>query len=427
MRSQNKLSSVALLVQATCAVLVNGQITGTAWLVSDDGLLVTAGHILGKETPLDTVEIRFPEDAPLRAHKLNWGFQPTMGIDFAILKIDDWQANRQPLPIALSQEVDGEFILRGYGVTFVDQSGGKGTFLGPFDPQNSQSNRMFVLRSSEIGEGGYSGAAVFSEKLGAVVAVQVEATTKKTGPHRDTILSMPLYRIASYWDQLKKLAKDLRPYDDLNEHDDADYEYDIMLSYANDFSGPWIRKIFYPLFDWFLQDFLGRPVTIEQVSHLSPRSGDYTLNLRNILNKSRCLVPIWSTSYFNSSWCLFECCAMLERERLTGYGTSSNPVRLAIPVLASDCIGFPSFTQNFPDPLDCRDYIVPPSIALGNSDAYFTFRNNLAIWVQQVIEAIKQPPTFQKEWFDLTVEIPEMMKPKCKQPTLSGGYQTWAR
>ena len=38
-----------LLTQATCAVLIEGQIVGTAWLVSDEGYLLTAGHVLGIE------------------------------------------------------------------------------------------------------------------------------------------------------------------------------------------------------------------------------------------------------------------------------------------------------------------------------------------------------------------------------------------
>ena len=38
-----------LLTQATCAVLIKNQIVGTAWLVSDEGHLLTAGHVLGTE------------------------------------------------------------------------------------------------------------------------------------------------------------------------------------------------------------------------------------------------------------------------------------------------------------------------------------------------------------------------------------------
>jgi hypothetical protein len=81
-----------------------------------------------------------------------------------------------------------------------------GEFVGPFDPQNSSGYRLFKLSSKELGQGGYSGAAVVSDELQAVVAIQIEATIAKTGAERDTILAMPLYRIAQSWLQLNQEA-----------------------------------------------------------------------------------------------------------------------------------------------------------------------------------------------------------------------------
>jgi len=39
------------LTQATCAVLKEGQIVGTAWLLSADGYLLTVAHVFGKQEP----------------------------------------------------------------------------------------------------------------------------------------------------------------------------------------------------------------------------------------------------------------------------------------------------------------------------------------------------------------------------------------
>ena len=407
-----------LLAQATCAVLVDGKIKGTAWLVSDEGHLLTAGHVLGKVTPLDEVEVRFSEDVPRRAHKIQWGFQQEMGVDFAVLKIADWPANRCPLPISLPPEVRGGFKLRGYGKTLQDQSTGAGKFLGPFDPQNSPNNRLFQLRSPELGEGGYSGGAVFSETLQTVIAVQIEATQATAGAGRDTLLAMPLYRIAPHWEQLHSLARDLPEESDAHSPENLDYEYDVFLSYVEEYSDTWVRDCFHKLLDWLLQDSLGRRPRMKVVKHSTPKSGAYPLHLREALAKSRCLVSIWSPSYFESSWCIYECAVMLERERQVGYGTLENPTRLILPVVACDGNGFPPFAKDFVDPFDCREYVVPPPVIFEDTETYIAFRNQMTEWADHIIESINRAPMFRKEWLNQIVGIPEKSKLKCKQPIL---------
>lgn len=59
------------LAQATCAVLRDGQVAGTAWLVGDEGHLLSAGHVLGTDKPCDEVEVRFAEDIPRKAYKIH--------------------------------------------------------------------------------------------------------------------------------------------------------------------------------------------------------------------------------------------------------------------------------------------------------------------------------------------------------------------
>ena len=58
-----------------------------------------------------------------------------------------------------------------------------------------------------MAEEGYSGGAVFSEGLGAVVAIQTETTQTRLGAGRDTVLAMPLYRVAHHWKPLRELAR----------------------------------------------------------------------------------------------------------------------------------------------------------------------------------------------------------------------------
>lgn len=65
----SKLSVDELLGQATCAVLREGEVVGTAWLASQEGHLLTAGHVLCKDDSSsdevsDEVQVRFSDDAP---------------------------------------------------------------------------------------------------------------------------------------------------------------------------------------------------------------------------------------------------------------------------------------------------------------------------------------------------------------------------
>jgi radical SAM protein with 4Fe4S-binding SPASM domain len=190
------------LRQATCAVIVDGKVRGTAWLLNREGLLLTAGHVLGETNPVEQVQVRFPEDVPRDAYKIVWSYQKEAGVDFAVLKTAEIPKNRQPLPISLEREPSGEFFLRGYGRSLQDQSSGRGEIVGTYDPQNQPALRLMRLRSPEIGEPGYSGGAVFLEASRAVVGVQIEAAVAKTGAGRDTVLAMPLYRIAKIWEPL---------------------------------------------------------------------------------------------------------------------------------------------------------------------------------------------------------------------------------
>jgi tetratricopeptide (TPR) repeat protein len=205
-RKSMSSSSGSMIDQAICAILIDGQIRGTAWLVTDTGHLLTAAHILGTSNPVNRVEIRFAEDIPREAYKIQWDYQPETGTDFAVLKLTHPPAKHYPLPISLAREVvGGDFRSCGYGVTLQDRSEGTGSFVGIFDPQDFPGNRLFRLRSQELGEGGYSGAPIFSEALQAVVALQIESVIRKVGAGRDTILAMPIYRIAQRWELLQHI------------------------------------------------------------------------------------------------------------------------------------------------------------------------------------------------------------------------------
>lgn len=403
-----------LIAQATCAVIKDGQTIGTAWLVNEAGLLLTAGHLLGTQTPLEHVQVQFLEDIPRTAHKIHWGYQKDMGLDYAVLQVADWPANRQPLPIALSSDVSGSFRVRGYGRSLHDQSAGTGDYIGPFDSQNSPDYRLFMLRSPELGEQGYSGSAIYSEELQAVIGFQIEATTAQVGAGRDTILVMPLYRIAQFLGMFQQFAQ---PEAGLVARD-CDYDYDVLLSYAEDFSGPWVRRYFQPLLAWLLEDALGRRPSIALIDVTSEESTHPGPLFRHALARSRCLVPIWSPSYFESTLGRYACLAMRAREHATACGTAANPIRLVFPVVVSDGHGFPQFTKEFHPPLNCRPYMIPVA-AFESTEAYLHFQQDMQAWINShLLEAISYAPGCRAEWIAFEVQIPAINRPKVQLPIL---------
>ena len=192
MKAYSDISTEELLSQATASVSVDGQIKGAAWLISHDGYLLTAGHIL--DDPHERITVQFAEDIPRRVRDIQCEHDSEAGIDYAILQLQNPLYDRIPLPIALAKAVKGEFVTLGFGETLVSRGTARGRFIGFLEPKNISSNRLFKLDSKQAGERGYSGSAIFSEEVEAVVALQIEATKRSSGAERDTILAMPLYR-----------------------------------------------------------------------------------------------------------------------------------------------------------------------------------------------------------------------------------------
>ncbi|HYH67520.1 MAG TPA: serine protease [Urbifossiella sp.] len=185
-----------LLIQATCAVYLDGKCAGTGWLLDTDGHVVTAGHIVA--TPHDAAEVSFGDNTiRIRADHVVHHNDIAAGLDVAVLKVASADlGGRKPLPIRSPRHPCGRFRVYGFGRTLVTRSSGRGEFIGVYEPGDKADYRLFRLDSKQLGEEGFSGGAVFSDDFRAVVAIQSHAATATFGPGRDTVLAMPLYRIA---------------------------------------------------------------------------------------------------------------------------------------------------------------------------------------------------------------------------------------
>jgi len=204
---------------------------------------------------------------------------------------------------------------------------------------------------------------------------------------------------------------------DAGNLEETDYKYDVFLSYTREFSAPWVDRYFLPLFRWLLQDSLGRDPEVYSVDHETPRNDDSPLYLREVLARSRCLVPVWSPSYFGSSWCRYECIAMIHREYEAGFRTPQNPNGLILPVVASDGRGFPDYAHDLALQFNCRDFVIPAR-RFDDTERYMDFRDQMTSWIRHVATAIEQAPPWRKDWLYLDFSVPENPKPTCTIPRL---------
>lgn len=191
-----------LLAQATCAVRASkdGRTIGTAWLATDEGHLLTAGHVVAPLAEQGEVWVRFPDAET--DERATFVIQPVhdkpAAQDFAVLRLDR-PNDRRPLPFTLVTQADGRVRARGYGDNLRSaQSGGTGvlTPAGNYLRTSSSWAYYFQYETTTLAVTGFSGAAVYSDLAGAVIGIQVEAEGGRQA------FAMPLARIVDYWEEL---------------------------------------------------------------------------------------------------------------------------------------------------------------------------------------------------------------------------------
>jgi len=202
-----------------------------------------------------------------------------------------------------------------------------------------------------------------------------------------------------------------------------DYQYDVFLSYNRKFPyGQWVDEIFYPLFLPYLEDAVNRDVSVFKDTEKTRVGSAWPQRLKNAIAHSRCMVSIFSPSYFRSKWCMKEFWIMYHRQRQLGYLTVENPGGLIVPVNISDGEHFPSYAKEL-QMLDCRDF---NRIGEGvkKTELYIDFQGVLQQWVVDAAAAVKNAPQWDPgwltpEWLDIPVEyVPADNKPNVKKPRL---------
>src|ERR1035438_888841 len=109
-----------------------------------------------------------------------------------------------------------------------------------------------------------------------------------------------------------------------------DYQYDVFFSYRNHpLTSDWIARVVERLNFWLTEELGGQPARIF-FDREGIRVGDrWPDTIREALKTSKCMVGLWSPSYFQSHWCVSEWRSFLARERLFA---ATEPRRLIAPI-----------------------------------------------------------------------------------------------
>ncbi|MBI5852696.1 MAG: toll/interleukin-1 receptor domain-containing protein [Planctomycetes bacterium] len=107
-----------------------------------------------------------------------------------------------------------------------------------------------------------------------------------------------------------------------------DYEYTVFLSYNRRLQvdasgeqsmsavGEWVHDVLHPYLEQWLVEFV--PDARVAFDGKLPQGTRSESGVRDLLQKSRCMLVVFSVPYFSAPWCRAEWHSMLKREKLAG-------------------------------------------------------------------------------------------------------------
>jgi len=98
----------------------------------------------------------------------------------------------------------------------------------------------------------------------------------------------------------------------------VDYKFDVFFSYKrHSLTLDWTRMVHQRLKFW-LNEEMDREALLFMDEECIETGDRWPQKLRDALRASRCMVSVWSPSYFRSSWCVSEWASFREREARLG-------------------------------------------------------------------------------------------------------------
>ncbi len=172
-----------------------------------------------------------------------------------------------------------------------------------------------------------------------------------------------------------------------------DYAYDVFFSYKrHNITLDWTRRVHRLLQFWLSQEIHDREVEIF-VDEDNIEAGDvWPQRLKDALKHSRCMVCVWSPSYFRSDWCLSEWQTFRKREELTNLNSHG----LIVPMRFSDGENFPPEAQNV-QWVDVEPYnLTLPAFWM--SERSLGLEDQLKSLARSVAKTIANAPPFDASW-----------------------------
>jgi hypothetical protein len=173
----------------------------------------------------------------------------------------------------------------------------------------------------------------------------------------------------------------------------AGYAYDVFFSYKrHGLTLEWTRQVHARLKFWLGLELGGREPSLF-VDEDSIETGDrWPDRLKEALKLSRCMVCVWSPSYFQSDWCVSEWKSFLAREKRLGMASHG----LIAPMRFHDGDHFPTEAQSV-QWTDVAPYTstVP---AFWNSHRAIELEDKLKALAATLARIVQRAPQFQPDW-----------------------------
>ena len=171
------------------------------------------------------------------------------------------------------------------------------------------------------------------------------------------------------------------------------YKNDVFISYNHRYQS-WVQDNFYKLFEQELSEKVGYKVKIF-IDYQEIKSGDdWNHRIKNELIHSKCLVSIYSPSYFLSEWCVKEFAIMDFRQKECGFRTLENPRSIISPINICDGEHFPKYATD----IQYKDFRNYRWDGIKKTKLYLPFQKTIAQYVEDVSNAIQIAPTWNQNW-----------------------------
>jgi Mrp family chromosome partitioning ATPase len=184
-----------------------------------------------------------------------------------------------------------------------------------------------------------------------------------------------------------------------------EYEFDLYISYARGgTTSLWLRNHFLPMISAELELSMGEPCRIfADISDVATGS-DWPLRLNAALVRSRCLLALLTSSYFNSEWCLRELLTFVDREKRTGARA-----HLLVPAIAHDGESFPSYIKERQS-FDFRRYLITAP-AFSTTASFVDFELMVRRLAEQLAVSIRSAPPYDPAWESVRISVPKTKRP----------------